>query len=202
MPSFKELTDMAVHVMENCNVPKTLFKECAGVILVKSSEVGLVVSLSSGGGLLLKHKDGEWSNPAAVLVDKHGAGAVFGMADRDTVIVLNHFAMTSLLEKAEKGVFTLGEDIGGCLGPVGGSAASALAFGENAGGATAFIYTSQKGAMLNIEATHGGLFSAPEANEEMYGTHVLADILEGKAAPKDEAAVKEIIEKVAAYTKE
>jgi lipid-binding SYLF domain-containing protein len=97
--------------------------------------------------------------------------------------------------------FSLSEDIGACAGPAGASAASAIGVSEKAGGATAFVYTSQTGAMLNIEVTAGTLESASVANKEMYGTDKLDEIVEGKASPKDETAVKAVIDKVAAYTK-
>jgi lipid-binding SYLF domain-containing protein len=130
----------------------------------------------------------------------HRMTATFGYAERDTVIVLNHFAMKKLFVEGNTKL-SLAEDIGACAGPVGASAASAIAASEKAGGATAFVYTYQKGVMLNVEATAGLLWGSEDANKEMYGTNSLKEILEGKASPKDEEATKALVDKVAAFAK-
>jgi lipid-binding SYLF domain-containing protein len=153
-----------------------------------------------GAGVLLAHKEGNWSDPVAVHLVKMGAGATFGLANRDTVVVLNHFAMKRLLEGKEK--VSLGEDIGAAAGPLGASAASAMAVSEKAGGATAFIYTYQNGVLLNIEAVAAWIEVMDKANEKFYGTSRVDDIVEGKASAPDGSGVPALKEKIQKFVSE
>jgi lipid-binding SYLF domain-containing protein len=79
MSTFKDMIAAAEHVMTHCDLPDGLsfLPECAGVILLKTTEGGFVFSGCDGGGLLLSHKEGTWSNPAAVQLFKLGAGGEF-----------------------------------------------------------------------------------------------------------------------------
>jgi lipid-binding SYLF domain-containing protein len=102
--------------------------------------------------------------------------------------------MKRLLEGEAK--VSLSEDIGAAAGPVGASAESAIGMSEKAGGATAFIYTYQNGAMLNIEATAGFVEVKDAVNKKFYGTDSVKDIVEGKVKAPDGSGVEALKAKV------
>lgn len=193
--AFDDYLKAANHVLDNTKgIPKVAFTGCAGLLLVEAHEIGFALSGGGGAGVLVGHKHGKWSSPVAINVVKAGAGAVFGYADRDTVVVLNHFAMKRFLDGSVK--LSLAEDIGAAAGPVGASAESAIAASENAGGATAFVYTTQKGVLLNVEVTSSLVLVKEDVNNTFYGTKKTSDIVEGKATPPDGSGVPDFMKKV------
>lgn len=189
--------EAASHVVDNAKVPKVLFTGCGGLLLIESKEIGFALSGGGGAGVLMTHIDGRWSNPVAIDLVKAGAGAVFGYADRDTVVILNHFAMKRFLEGKVK--LNLAEDIGAAAGPVGASAESAIGVTEKGGGATSFVYTYQKGVLLNVEATASVVVIKDDVNNKFYGTKSVPDIVEGRAAAPDGSDVSDFVKKVETY---
>lgn len=72
MPKFnpeamKDFIGAGIKVLERGEkIPKFMWKQCAGVVLVSAEEAGFLVSAQGGAGVALAHKDGKWSNPIAV----------------------------------------------------------------------------------------------------------------------------------------
>jgi hypothetical protein len=106
----------AMNVIDNAkHIPKVFFKEAKGVMLISAREGGFLVSNTSGTGVLVPHnKDGTWGMPMAVHLEGFGIGAVFGYANKDIIVIMNHFAMNRLLEG--RGQTKLGVDMGFACG--------------------------------------------------------------------------------------
>ena len=67
-------------------------------MLISAREGAFLISSTNGSGVLISHnKDGSWGAPMAVHLNGFGAGATFGYANQDIVIIMNHFAMDRLL---------------------------------------------------------------------------------------------------------
>jgi lipid-binding SYLF domain-containing protein len=97
------------------HIPKVFFKEAKGVMLISAHEGGFLVSNTSGTGVLIPHKeDGTWGMPMAVHLEGYAIGAVFGYANKNVVVIMNHFAMNRLLEG--RGQTKLGVDVGFACG--------------------------------------------------------------------------------------
>jgi len=187
----------ASHVLDSVKnlVPTMALKSCGGVILISSQEFGIAVSMQSGNGCLLSHKNGEWSPPVAVTLGSMGFGATFGTARKDMCIVLNHFAMKKLIEN-EHGHLKFGADLGFALGK-GGNVGADIDFGkDHAGMASSLVYTFEKGVMITAQLERGDVKTVPEVNEAFYGTSKPAEIMERQVAVSDCAGVPELVEKM------
>lgn len=100
-PRFMETyLEHALKVIDHAkHIPKGLFKQSKGVMLITAREGAFLVSNTSGNGVLLAHnEDGSWGAPMAVHLNAFGLGATFGYANHDIVIIMNHFAMNRLLD--------------------------------------------------------------------------------------------------------
>lgn len=117
-PRFMEsYLENALSVIDHAKrIPKALFKAAKGVMLISAREGGFLVSATSGSGVLISHnKDGSWGNtPMAIHVNGYGGGAVFGYANQDIVVIMNHFSMNRLLEG--RGETRLGLEVGFACG--------------------------------------------------------------------------------------
>ena len=188
--TFDEASKAAIHMMDSVSVPKVMMAGCAGLLFLSSTEAGLVFTGTSGGGLLFRKTDAGWSQPVACGFTSVGFGATIGVAKKDMVVVLNHFAMERFITDSFK--LSISGDIGGALGPVGAAAESAMAVSNKGGGATAFIYTHQTGAIINAEVKFGGVENWNTANYQMYNSSNAKDIIDGKAQPVDASKVDEL----------
>lgn len=100
-PKFMETyLEHALNVIDHAKlIPKVMFKQCKGVMLITAREGAFLVSNTNGSGVLIPHKeDGTWGLPMAVHLNAYGLGATFGYANQDIVIIMNHFNMERLLE--------------------------------------------------------------------------------------------------------
>lgn len=116
-PRFMETyLEHALNVIDHAkHIPKGLFKEAKGVMLISAKEGGFLISSTSGTGVLVAHNDdGSWGAPMALHLNGFGVGAVFGYANQDIVVIMNHFSMNRLLEG--RGETRLGLDVGFACG--------------------------------------------------------------------------------------
>jgi len=95
--------DAAMKALDHgVNIPKIYYKRCSGLLILSGEEGGIGISAQGGRGVLLRHKDGVWSNPIAMNYGGIGAGAVIGFAEKDVLVFLNPFAMTKFLEAKDQ----------------------------------------------------------------------------------------------------
>ncbi|MDY3554203.1 lipid-binding SYLF domain-containing protein [Gemmata sp. JC717] len=131
-PSNAKTLEHAEEVLADLNsiplkgIPAKLLADAHGVVIVpRVIKAGFVVGGRGGHGVVLvKEKDGNWSDP--VFVDLGGASVGFqaGVESTDVVLVFrNRKTLDRLLEG--KGKLTLGADASVAAGPVGRMAAAA-----------------------------------------------------------------------------
>lgn len=131
-PSNAKTLEHAEEVLEDLSkiplkgIPAKLLADAHGVVIVpRVIKAGFVVGGRGGHGVVLvKDKDGNWSDP--VFVDLGGASVGFqaGVESTDVVLVFrNRKTLDRLLEG--KGKLTLGADASVAAGPVGRMAAAA-----------------------------------------------------------------------------
>ena len=181
-----------IHVLENVkDIPPAMFPSCSGIILISSQEMGFVFSSQGGAGVAVKREGDKWSAPVAVTLSGMGVGVVFGGAEKDVLIVLNHLAMKRLLEG--KGQLKVGVDMGFASGKGGANMVGAdIAMSNKGGLGSSFVYTFSKGALLSVEVQVCTISNADEVNKEFYGSSDVADIFNGKAKASDEALVSKL----------
>lgn len=116
-PKFIEgFLENAIAVIDHAKfIPKMMFKQCRGVMLITAREGAFLVSNTNGSGVMISHNDdGSWGMPMAMKLNAFGVGATFGYAKQDIVIIMNHFSMDRLL--AGRGETSLGLDAGFAIG--------------------------------------------------------------------------------------
>jgi hypothetical protein len=93
----EQYLEHALSVIDHAkHIPKGLFKQAKGVMLLSAQEGGFLVSATSGSGVLISHNDdGSWGAPMAMHLNGFGGGAVFGYANQGT---LGEFVDVSLSE--------------------------------------------------------------------------------------------------------
>jgi len=70
-------------------IPKALFSNCKGMILISVVEVGFIFSGNVGTGIILaKNKDGTWSKPAACGLTGIGWGLLVGGSVKDIIVFI------------------------------------------------------------------------------------------------------------------
>jgi lipid-binding SYLF domain-containing protein len=86
----------ANHVLEKAlsphinGMPKRLFKECVGVVMMHSVQLGFILSGTTATGILLKkNADGTgWSPPCAVGMSGLGFGILIGVSASDLFVFI------------------------------------------------------------------------------------------------------------------
>lgn len=78
-------------------VSKHYFQECYGILILSTTEVGLLVSGTSGNGILMSHnpRNNIWSSPLSVNVQGIGLGLSIGSEEKEMVIFLHSPEMIS-----------------------------------------------------------------------------------------------------------
>jgi lipid-binding SYLF domain-containing protein len=165
-------------IIERCNVAldeaatKTsisewVWKTCKGVAIITVSEIGMVISVSDGDGVVIKkNDDGTWGAPSALTFTGSAAGAVLGKATKRIFL----FPMTEHGLKMLSGQtsYELGVQMGIAAGPHGREAQAGLNMGNNSVGVT-YAYTFEKGAMINIGYNGYVVDAANSVNNDFYG---------------------------------
>ena len=85
----------ANHVLDSALDPKTngiprdLFKQCKGIVLLSVIEAGFCFSGNVGTGVVMaRAEDGSWSPPSAVGLAGVGFGFMFGAETKDILILI------------------------------------------------------------------------------------------------------------------
>jgi lipid-binding SYLF domain-containing protein len=195
----------ANHVLEQAlapgvnGIPKMLFENCKGVVLISVLEAGFIFSGSLGTGIILaKHGDGSWSNPSACGISGLGWGLLVGGSVKDIIVFI--MDETTLKNIGEKNGVRLGAQAELTVGPFGRSGKTDLDFSKQGVGATVSIaYT--KGAFAGLSFNGGVVGSRDAVNALFYGKEVTAnDILFGsqvKFPDNKYTLIKEVYDKLA-----
>lgn len=182
----------------NDMIPKIMFQQCAGILLISAEEIGMILSGQRGSGVALAHnKDSKkWSNPIAISISALGVGAVWGFSGKEIVVFLDPLAMEKFLEG--DGSFNVGADFGFAAGSFGRAAAVALGISNKGGFASSFVYTFNDGVLISAEVVFSSRVGpCRDPMDKFYGTSKHSDILFGNCTPPEGSAVPALWDKLA-----
>lgn len=168
-------------------VPAGLVRNCAGIAIIPDViRAGLVVGGRHGRGIVLvRTKEGGWSDPAFIEITGGSIGWQAGVQSADIILV---FRTPRSVENLAKGKFTLGADAGIAAGPLGRSAEAST---DTALKAEILSYSRSRGLYAGLTLQGTSIQEDRTANRDFYGEEILPrDIFEGKAKATPEIAQK------------
>jgi len=194
----KSLTVLTeVQAMPDLQVPDWLLQRAEGIaILPEVIKAGAIVGGRGGNGVLLvRHRDGGWSNPLFIGLGAGSFGWQFGVQAADVVLV---FTTRKSIEGITDGKITLGGDASAVAGPVGRSASAATNVTFDA---EIYSYSRSKGLFAGVSLEGSVLFIRDNANERFYGKPGVAasDIID-PTTPIGPTPAPELIQEVARIT--
>lgn len=165
---------------KTCGIPRDIFFDCRGIVLLSSVEGGFIFSATGGTGVVIaKDKDDKWGPPSAVGTGGVGFGALFGLEMKDIMIIL----MSDSAVKAFAGdkQVKLGTELGVAIGPLGRETESHLQASRE-GATAALTYTFSAGFFGGAGIEGAVLKGRSKENEKFYGRKVTPReiLLEGK----------------------
>jgi lipid-binding SYLF domain-containing protein len=169
------------------SIPQSLIRDCAGIaILPDVIRAGLVIGGRHGKGvLLIRAKDGGWSDPAFIELTGGSIGWQAGVQSADVVLV---FRTPRSVEDFNDGKFTLGADAGIAAGPLGRTAEAST---DAALKAEILSYSRSRGLFLGLTLQGSSIQEDRKANRNFYGGDIAPkDIFAGKAGSAPEVAAK------------
>lgn len=168
-------------------IPASLMKDCAGIAIIPDViKAGLVIGGRHGRGVvLIRTKDGGWSDPAFIEITGGSIGWQAGVQSADIILV---FRTPRSVENISKGKFTLGADAGIAAGPLGRTAEAST---DAALKAEILSYSRSRGLYAGLTLQGSSLQEDRKANRDFYGAQITPrDIFEGKAKSVPEVAAK------------
>ncbi len=178
-------------------IPPTLLANAQGIAIIPGViKVGFVVGGQYGNGVLLvRGKDGTWSNPVFITLMSGSVGWQIGAQATDFVIV---FKTPRSIEGIMKGKYTLGADAAVAAGPVGRRAEASTDVELKA---EIYSYSRSRGLFAGISLEGSSLQIDHESDAAFYGKADIrpSGIIEGKEANTPAAAekLKKTLEKYA-----
>jgi lipid-binding SYLF domain-containing protein len=167
-------------------IPEALLNKAYGIAVIPGVfKAAYVVGGQYGKGILMiRGKDGAWSNPCFIKIMGGSYGYQIGVSKSDIILV---FKSKESLEGITKGKFTLGADAGISAGPVGRRAEGSTDFKFEA---EIYSYSKSKGIFAGVSVQGSSIQIDHEANADFYGTcrYSPRDILEKKYIPSPPVA--------------
>jgi len=151
-------------------VPRGLFRDCKGLVLLSVVEAGFIFSGSVGTGVILTQNDeGKWSAPSALGLTGVGFGVLVGAEIKDILIILvDDNAVNALAGEHQ---IKFGSQLGIAAGPIGREMGGDLNFSYNRGD-IALSYSFSKGLFLGINLEGAVVGARPKVNKKFYGKDV------------------------------
>lgn len=193
--SLKVLTEM--QAMPDLQVPDWLLQRAEGIaILPEVVKAGAGIGGRGGSGVLLvRHRDGSWSNPLFIGLGAGSFGFQFGIQTADIVLV---FTTRKSIEGITDGKITLGGDAAAVAGPVGRSATAATSVTLDA---EVYSYSRAQGLFAGVSLEGSVLFVRRGANERFYGrSDMIASDIIADEAPVGPPPVPALVAEVARIT--
>lgn len=154
----REVIDVleAINRIPENSIPPALLRNAKGIAIIPSVvKVGLVIGGRYGKGVVMvRHEDGNWSNPLFLSVSGGSIGWQVGAQSTDVILV---FKTRKSIDDIISGKFTLGADASVAAGPIGRLASAATdikmeseiySYSRSRG---LFVGITLDGARLNIE---------------------------------------------------
>lgn len=166
------------------SIPTGLIKDCAGIAIIPDVvRAGLVIGGRHGRGLVLvRTKDGGWSDPAFIEITGGSIGWQAGVQSADIVLV---FRTPRSIENLGEGKFTLGADAGVAAGPLGRSAEAST---DAALKAEILSYSRSRGLYAGLTLQGSSIQEDRRANRNFYGRDVSPKAIFAGQAPAPPAA--------------
>lgn len=169
------------------SIPANLIRTCAGIAIIPDViKAGLVVGGRHGRGVVLvRTKEGGWSDPAFIELTGGSIGWQAGVQSGDIILV---FRTPRSVENINKGKFTLGADAGVAAGPVGRTAEAST---DTELKAEILSYSRSRGLYVGLTLQGSSIQEDRKANRDFYGTEISPlGIFEGQAKATPEIAQK------------
>jgi lipid-binding SYLF domain-containing protein len=193
--SLKVLTEL--QAMPDLRVPDWLLQRAEGIaILPQVVKAGLFFGGRGGSGVMLvRQRDGRWSNPLFIGIGAGSVGWQFGVQATDMVFV---FTTRRSVEGVAGGKLTLGADAAAVAGPVGRSATAATNLTLDA---EVYSYSRSQGLFAGVSLEGSYLFVRRSANDRFYGQRgILASDILAADAPLAPPPAPALIAEVARIT--
>jgi lipid-binding SYLF domain-containing protein len=184
----------AVRVLEEMmkesdkSIPEEIFEKSAGIAIIPNViKAAYIVGGRHGKGvLLIRGKDGRWTNPAFIGITGGSLGWQIGVESADVILV---FRTPRSVENITKGKFTLGADAGVAAGPLGRSAEAST---DAALKAEIYAYSRSRGLYAGLSVQGASLYADGKANQQFYGMKDVSPqaIFEGKVGQVPDVAGK------------
>ena len=158
-----EALDVAA-ASETNRIPDFVWKDCKGVAIITASQIGLVLAITDGDGVVMKHNDdGTWGPPSAIRLEGNSIGATIGKATKQIFM----FPMTEQGLKTLSGKRSSDQQcsMGLAVGPIGGEQGGRARPRED----VTYTYTYQQGAMMNLGYDGCNIDAAKKVNADFYG---------------------------------
>jgi lipid-binding SYLF domain-containing protein len=170
------------------SIPVSLLDKSAGIAIIPDViKAAYIVGGRHGNGVVLvRGKDGAWSNPAFIGITGGSVGWQIGVQSADIILV---FKTPRSIENFTRGKFTLGADAGVAAGPLGRSAEAST---DAELKAEIYSYSRSRGLYAGLSLQGASLHVDASANQEFYGTKGVGPqtIFEGKVLNVPEVAGK------------
>jgi lipid-binding SYLF domain-containing protein len=169
------------------SIPANLIRSCAGIAIIPDViRAGLVIGGRHGRGVvLLRTKEGGWSEPAFIEITGGSIGWQAGVQSADIILV---FRTARSVEHIGEGKFTLGADAGVAAGPLGRSAEASTDVELKA---EILSYSRSRGLYAGLTLQGSSMQEDRKANRDFYGGDVSPkDIFAGKSPAAPAAAAK------------
>jgi len=185
--------EQAIRVLEEMtaesdkSIPVGLIDDCAGLAIIPDViKAGFILGGRHGKGVLLvRAKDGGWSDPSFVDIKGGSIGFQAGVQSADIILV---FMTPRSVENIGKGKYTLGADAGVAAGPLGRTAEAST---DSELKAEILAYSRSRGLFAGLSLQGSSLQEDRKANRNFYGADISPkDIFEGQAKTVPEAAAR------------
>jgi SH3 domain-containing YSC84-like protein 1 len=168
--------------MPERGIPRDVLRHSKGLAIMTVVKAGFIFSGKGGQGVVVARTDHGWSGPSFIATGGAGWGLQIGAQVTDFVIVLNSDRAVSAFSRG--GNVTIGADLSAAAGPVGRTAAGAIA-----PTAAVYTYSRSKGLFAGVSLEGAVIGTQRDSNFRYYGRPVRADeILSGLTAPPPGAA--------------
>jgi lipid-binding SYLF domain-containing protein len=168
------------------SIPVKLLNESVGIaILPNVIKAAYIIGGRHGNGvLLIREKDGRWSNPVFLSITGGSFGWQLGVQSADIILV---FRTPRSIDNIKKGKFTLGADVGVAAGPLGRTAEASTDVEMKA---EIYSYSRSRGLYAGLSVQGASLHVDAKADQNFYGVDKVSAqaIFEGKVGDVPEAA--------------
>ncbi len=160
-----EVLEQTLSIPEK-GIPPVLLDKADGIAIIPGViKAGFILGGRYGKGILVvREKDGGWSNPVFITVAGGSIGWQIGVESIDIILV---FKSSRSIEGIMKGKFTLGADASVAAGPVGRQASASTDILLQS---EIYSYSRSRGLFAGLALDGAGIQINHDANEAFYGT--------------------------------